>query len=83
MDTIKLTLRGNIVSELLDFMQEYNHYVYDIDIKYEFFVDTSEVKLCKKSDPIIELTISPAIYDTLITYLDFLKIGYDSNTSIQ
>jgi len=93
MDTITITLRGNIVEEILDFGQEYHHYVHNIDIKYSLFFPNEpfnipEVKLSKTIAPTIELTISPVIYETFLIYLDFLqikygrKITYYSNSSI-
>lgn len=81
MDTITITLRGNIVEEILDFVQEYHHYVHNIDIKYGLFVPnvTPNIQLTKpytSTAPTIELTISPVIYETFLIYLDFLQIKY-------
>ena len=93
MDTITITLRGNIVEEILDFVQEYHHYVHNIDIKYSLFFPnvTPNIQLTKpytSTAPTIELTISPVIYETFLIYLDFLQIKYGeeityySNSSI-
>lgn len=81
MDTITITLRGNIANEIQDFVQEYHNYVHNIDIKYSLFVSNEpfnipEVKLSKTIAPTIELVISPVIYETFLIYLDFLQIKY-------
>lgn len=93
MDAIKITLTGNIANEILEFVQEYHHYVHNIDIKYSLFFPNEpfNIQLTKpytSTAPTIELTISPVIYETFLIYLDFLQIKYGeeityySNSSI-
>lgn len=73
MDAIKITLRGRIGDEIMDFVYEYHHYVYDITIEYAFY-DHNHTLKSSDSPPIITITMSPDIYDTFLRYLDFIRL---------